>query len=356
MKARRRGLWIALVALMLVLSACSGNAPISATQAATPTPQATANAKTGVAIIGAGINLTLGAEDIKALPQVDLNTKNIDSAGNVTQVKAKGISLTAYLKGKGVDTKTMDSVTFSASDGYSMAVPKDILQKRDLYILLELDGKALDNPRSAIPEERAMYWVRDLNKVELSTSAAAASKAKKIVLFKTGAANLPAQTITNKTDQVASTSLDVFCKTYLKATPTAAVLMQAKDGFKKNEKAETFLSCYVTYTGSEAPLYFSETLADGMRVKNLALVMAGDEAIYFGQKTISMKDLLKNCSMADGKDFEIAGIDGFKLAVTYDQLVKGTLKFENGSFTASIPGVTKANGTVKNALSIAIVD
>jgi len=166
---------------------------------------------------------------------------------------------------------------------------------------------------------------------------------------------LKTETLNNKGDKVPSISLDQFCKTYLKALPTGTVAINAGD-LKKTEKAEVLLSCYITYEGEDAPLFFSETLADGMRVKHLSTVQTGDEVIYFGQGNISMKDLLTQCNMGDGKNFDILGTDGFKLTVTKEQIQKGNLEFKDGGFTATIPGVSKAGGQAKNVLSVAIAD
>jgi len=163
MKQKRMGLFVLLILLSLLLCACSG----SQATATSPTPEASVApaSDSGIDIVGAGIDLNFSLDQLKARERVDLHTTNIDSKGDVATVDAQGISLTAILKENGVEQKNLEGVTFSASDGYSMAVPKDILKARELYILFELNGKPLDTLRSAIPEERAMYWVRDLNKI-----------------------------------------------------------------------------------------------------------------------------------------------------------------------------------------------
>ncbi len=342
-----------LTGLMMLASACTSASVTAPTAQQMPTPAASSNK---LAIVGAGLEISMSFDELKASKQVEISTKNISSTGEVTKVTAKGISLTALLLEKGVKQADLDSVTFTAADGYIMTVPKDILKARELFILCEMDGKALTTPRSAVPEERAMYWVRDLVKVELSTQAAVSGSVKKIILFKSGAAKLESAMLNNRGDKVASMSLNLFCKTYLKKLPTGSVVMRAEDGFEKGEKADVFLTCYVTYTDQDAPLYFSETLADGMRVKKLMAVLSGDEAVYFGDKTIKIPDLLTKSGLAKAKSYDVTAVDGFKLTVSHQELINGSLQYVDGSFTAVFPDVTKSGGNVKNVLSISIVD
>ena len=236
-----------------------------------------------------------------------------------------------------------------------MTIPPEILDAREVYLLFELNGDTLEAPRSAIPEERAMYWVRDLIKVEISVAGAQDTAVTKVILFNTAAAAIDSETLNNRGEDAVSTSLDLFCETYLSAMPEGFVTMTASDGFEKQEKADTFLTCFITLTGEDAPLYFSETLADGMRVKGLALIQSGDEAIYFGQETIFMADFMAASGLGEGASYEVMAADGFSLTVTSEELMNGSLRYQDGTITAVFPDVTKAGGNVKDVVSIAIV-
>ncbi len=351
MKQKRVVFYALLVALAMLLCACS-----QAGTTTSPTPLATEGTNTSIALEGAGLTLSLNVEDLKAREQVTIDTTNVDSNGEVAEVTGSGVSLYTLLEESGVQPADLTSVTFTASDGYIMTVPQDILSAREVYILFEMNGDALGAPRSAIPEERAMYWVRDLIKIEISVEGDGGADASKVVLFNTAAAAIESETLNNRGEDAISTSLDLFCQTYLKAAPEGFVTMTANDGFEKQEKADTFLTCYVTLEGEDTPLYFSETLADGMRVKQLLLVASDDEVIYFGQTTVSMADLVSTCNLAEGASYEVLAADGFSLSVTTDELMNGSLQYADGTITAVFPDVVKAGGNVKDVVSITVVE
>ena len=69
-------------------------------------------------IEGAGLNLTLNVEDLKAREQVTIETTNVDSNGDVADVTGSGISLYTLLEDNGIDPQDLTSMTFTASDGY----------------------------------------------------------------------------------------------------------------------------------------------------------------------------------------------------------------------------------------------
>jgi hypothetical protein len=162
-----------------------------------------------------------------------------------------------------------------ASDGYQMAAPKETYAESGVYIALAIDGEYFDAPRSCLPDQRAMYWVKYLTTIELvsdDTGDTAATDVTKVQMFRELMGGMESETLDNRGYDVQAFSLNTFFSDYMDALPSAPVTITAQDGFEKTETADVFLSCSVTYEAEEGnegdlPLYFSEDLSDGMRVQ-----------------------------------------------------------------------------------------
>ena len=122
-----------------------------------------------VHIHGEGIDITLSNEDFKTLDLKEVETTNVDSAGNTKDVTFKGFSLKEVLSAQenSIDLSKVGSVYLKAADGYVMNVANAEYADSDIYLMTVENGEKLNYPRSAVPEKRAMYWVRDLIDIEL---------------------------------------------------------------------------------------------------------------------------------------------------------------------------------------------
>jgi hypothetical protein len=309
-----------------------------------------------------GINLT--ASDMQAREQLSFESTNVDSNGNIAQVAVTGFSLGALLEENGIALSEIASLNLIASDGYIMSVPAEYYTDEDVFILLSYEGEALEYPRSCLPDQRAMYWVKDLIKIELvaGTPLGAESIVSQIDIFREGVTALEAQILNNRGFDVPAYSLKDYFEKYIGALPASPLKMIAMDGFEKTETADVFFENFVTYTAEtgeegDLPLYFSETISDGMRVKQLDFVISGNNAIYFGQE-ISVTDLFEAVGMGSADSYSFIASDGFETVVPFDAIEYGEVfvdadeGFMRASFDGYDWGDTKGGGKVKYLISI----
>ncbi len=316
-------------------------------------------------ISGEGLDITLSAADMQARTLETITCDHIDSNGDVTQVTVTGFSLDALLKENGTSLSDTASLNLIGSDGYIMSAPAAEYEGNDVYILLKYEGDDLAYPRSCIPDKRAMYWVRDLAKIEITigdASSSAAAVVDHIEIFREGVTALNAQSLNNQGYDVTSYSLKDYFEKYAGTLPTDPLTMIARDGFSKTETSEVFFQNYVTLEAEEGeeedlPLYFSETISDGMRVKQLDYVLSGSTAIYFGSE-ITVPELFEAVGMGAAESYSFIASDGFETIVPADAIEYGVIYTddEDGFIRASFEGYdwgdTKGGGKVKYLVSI----
>lgn len=320
-----------------------------------------------LSILGEGVDIKLSSEDMMKREQKELTCNNIDSAGKVTKVTVKGFSLKELLNEKNIDFSKIVSANFIAADGYVMAAPSEEFKDSDIYVLSVYDGEALTAPRSCIPDKRAMYWVKDLTNIELTMGDGTASEKAEtnvdtISIFRENTADTETAKLNNHGFTVESYSIkDYFTKQFGSLT-TEPVKMIAKDGFTKTETSEIFGSNYVTLTAEEGeeadlPLYFSETISDGMRVKQLDAVIAGTNSVYFGDE-ITVPQLFEMVNMAKADSYLFIASDGFETevpaaAIEFGKIFKDDEKgYIRASFEGYDWGTTKGGGKVKYLATI----
>lgn len=351
------GLLVCILALSLGLTACG---PKEAEVALAP--DAT------LQIVGAGMDVTLTADDLLARERETFECSSISSSGDVSQVAVTGFSLQAILAEHDVAWDDLESLNFVAADGYVMAVPMADVGE-DAFVLLNYEGDPLEYPRSCIPDKRSQYWVKNLSKVELVTASGAAegetASVERIHFFREGVSALEPEELNNRGFKVPAYSLRAYFEKHLGQLPDQPLTMVALDGFRKTETPEVFFDNYVTLVAEEGeeddlPLYFSETISDGMRVKQLDLVISptGD-AIYFGND-IKVSDLFAAVGMPQAETYRFVASDGYALDVPTDAIEFGKIfaDEEKGYLRASFDGWEGASGggKVKYLLAIEAVD
>ena len=283
-------------------------------------------------ITGDGVDLTVTADEMNAISTETFTCTNVDSEGEVATVEVVGFDLLSYLEGQDVDLTSVTSMNLVASDGYQMAVPKETYAESGVYIALAIDDEYFDAPRSCLPDQRAMYWVKYLTTIELvsdDTGDATETDITKVQMFRELTEGMESATLDNRGYDVQAYSLNTFFSDYMDAVPTAPVTITAQDGFEKTETADVFLSCYVTYEAEEGsegdlPLYFSEDLSDGMRVKQLDTVVSGSEAVYFGSE-ISVPDLFEAIGMSEADSYQFIASDGYVTTIPADAIEYGLI-------------------------------
>ncbi len=317
---------VLLLAIPLLLSACT-KPPVE--------PQKTTALATDakLEIVGDDVNITLNAEEMAGLPQETFTTTTVSSSGEVSEVTVTGFSVNDLLAEHGVDLLEIASLNFVAADGYVMSAPAETYADTHVYVMLSRDGEDLEYPRSCIPEQRTMYWVKNLAKIELSPDGLATagdkSQVTNIAIFREGIKDLEPTMLDNRGTQSASYSLMEYFEQFCRALPDKPVTMVAQDGFEKTETAEIFLESYVTLDPEsedkdDSPLYFSQETSMGMRVKHLDLVISGEDAVYFGSE-ISVADLFELVGMAEAESYRFVAGDGYVTEIPSDAIEFGTI-------------------------------
>lgn len=284
-------------------------------------------------ITGPGIDIRLSSEQMLSLQQTTFSTMNISSSGHVTDVVVTGFSLTSLLGDHGLDMAGITSINLIASDGYVMSAPAETYADADVYIMLNRDGDDLEYPRSCLPDQRSMYWVKNLAKIELTPGESAAQhkqgSIKRIGFFREALSELGAVELNNRGNAVRAYPLAAYFETFGKEMPQLPVTIIARDGHVKTEVAEIFLASYVTFEAeadreSDLPLYFSEDMSLGMRVKQLDLVLSGEEAIFFGSE-IPVSSLFELVGMAEAESYRFVASDGFLVEIPAEAIPFGTI-------------------------------
>ena len=200
---------------------------------------------------------------------------SINSKGTEKQVRAKGVLLETILQAQGASVMDFDAVTATASDGYTITIPSEVLHGRDILIAFEANGEEID-PRFVVPGERAMYWVKLLSEIAFEKAAEEMPVTQEIAL-------------SELLDQ-----LQGFVEDYhyhdadCRAIPISwlmaglgvqradFVTIKSIDGLTKTEKYDLFAAQLLVIEGTpEAPLYTGPDLPAGMRLKNVASIQVG---------------------------------------------------------------------------------
>lgn len=172
---------------------------------------------------------------------------------------------------------------FVAGDGYMIEVPHEILAARDIIFAYEIDGKPLAEKakpiRAVLPEERAMYWVRNLKTVEILEDRPAQAL-DKLLFIESAAASLEQHDYAyyESLDKAVLGS-DLFAGETLNG-PVDTVRLKPGDGLEKNEKTEVFKQGYLKITGEEIPAFVSPDIPKGMHVKDILWLSCADVGYF----------------------------------------------------------------------------
>ncbi len=350
------------VLLLVSLAACN------TTQDTIDSPQSAGLAEDAILeISGEGLSVTLNSEEMNSRELETFTCDHIDSNGDVTQVTVSGFSLDVILSENGMSLSDTASLNFVGSDGYIMSAPAEEYIDNGVYILLNYEGDGLSYPRSCIPDKRAMYWVRDLVRIEITSGNEDVDdlnegQVNRIGIFREGVAAFEGEQLNNFGFTVTSYSLKDYYEEYIGTLPKEPLTMIARDGFKKTETSEVFFQNYVTYEAEQGeeedlPLYFSETISDGMRVKQLDYVISGSEAVYFGTG-VTVTELFETVGMAEAESYIFIASDGYETVIPADAVEYGLIYTdeEKGYIRASFDGYdwgdAKGGGKVKYLLTI----
>ena len=300
----------------------------------------------------------ISLEKLKGMEIVTKEMQSITSSGEVKTKKVKGVPLEGLLRSYETSQKNYGGIRFIAGDSYSIVVPKEIIEKREIILAYEVDDKPLAQKSQplmvAVPDERSMYWVKNLIEIELLEEQQSVSK--KVVFLETIVSSLDTEDYTYYEDLDKVVKVTDLLKGDHVESHKEGVYIKAADGLDKEEDVEVFETGYIKITGKDVPLFLSPDLPKGMHVKDILFFTYGDNVFFsldkgletleekkIGDKEgISLKDLLKEVDLVNGKRYICTAEDGYKLEVSDDDLDKGLIYGGNGEgFILIFEGMSK---------------
>lgn len=288
--------------------------------------------------------ITVG--ELKQFPAVTKKAEATRANGERVRVKARGPLLESVAQKYGKSIKDFSAIRFTAKDGYAIAVPPDVLKNRQIILAYEIDGKRLDDEnqpvRVVIPGERAMYWVRMLQQIDLETGTDQ-TPIKKAVFLETAAKSLPQEDYEyfESIDKAVKTA-DLVAK-YAGGGNVKNVFIKAGDGLQRNETNKNFLSAYLKITGKEAPKFLAPHFPQGMHVRDVLYINYGGTAFFAygqgaavfqkqtvaGQTGIALSDIIKQTGLARADRYLFRGAAGQTVELSVNDLGSGLI-YENG--------------------------
>lgn len=314
---------------------------------------------------------TISIETIKEMESVTREMESISSSGEIKNKKVKGLPLEDLLGLYEASQKDYSGIRFIAGDSYSIVVPKEILDKREIVLAYEVNDEPLDKKTLplmlAIPDERAMYWVKNLMEIELLNEESSAIN--KIVFLDTAVSSLESEDYTYYESQDEAVKVTDLLNNFSGESDKKGVDLKSVDGLEKEEDIEVFKTGYIKITGKDIPLFLSPDLPKGMHVKNILFFSYG-ETVYFSLNQaleafekkaiddgegIPLKSIFKELGIAQADKYLCRADDGYEVEIAADDVAKGLIyPRDKGGFALIFEGMPK-NTKVKGILSIEAV-
>ena len=305
-------------------------------------------------------DITLAQKDLMQLPTVTQHAEAIRANGEKIKVEATGPLLDEFLKKYGKKQTDFARVRFTARDGYSIAVPHDILVNRPVILSYINDGKPLiadDEPiRVVVPGERAMYWVRKMVRIDFETDASTAAVSKVLVL------DTAVKTLKQEDYKYYGSTDKAVKLSELSAKYSGGkfdnVFLKAGDGLQKNETAANFMRAYMKFTGTDAPKFCAPDFPQGMQIKDILHISYGDTMLYSvgealkvqakadknADQSVKFSDLLRETSLRGGLKYQFTNLSGSKVTINTTDMIDGKIvmtKDGSISFSCSDKGAEK---------------
>lgn len=356
-----------IMTLILTLTSCNK---------AVDTEKSTAEIPNKITISGLDKeDINVSIDDIKELEKVNKDVVAVTASGEKNEMNVSGGLLEELLQKYSKSQKDFSAIRFVALDGYSIDIPSEILKNRDIILTYEIDGEPLfeeSKPlRIVIPDERAMYWVRSLSKIEIiggREEKQANKQTNKIIIFDTVISNLKQEDYEyyESMDKVIRT--DELLKKFAMDNVEDEIFIKAADGLEKGESNQVFKDAYIKTTGKEAPMFLSPDMPKGMTVKNILWFSAGNTSFlsmdkvseYFEEassdniKGVFLKDIMNDINLSEGDTYIFSARDGYSVEILPEDIGSGILyKNEEDSIEVYFPDLKK-NKSVKDLLSIEV--
>ncbi len=330
------------------------------------------NSTEKIVISGLGEDKEISLQELKEIEPITTEAATVNSKNEKSTLKVKGILLENILK-KYFDKsqKDLSAAVFYAGDGYSVEVPKEILTDRAIILAYEIDGKPLDSEskplRVAVPDERTLYWVKNLVKIEIIENRVEA-ELNKIVFLDTAAGSIAQQDFDYYGVKDKAIKTEELLARFSQDTLQGAVYIESSDGLKKVEEPDSFKKAFIKIKGEDAPAFLAEDLPKGMWVKNIIKFSYGptvyfsiDEALATFENTladnlsgVAIKDVISKAGLPGAQSYLFTASDGYSAEINSADIEKGLIYLnEKGELETYFKDLPK-NSAIKNLLSIEV--
>jgi hypothetical protein len=304
------------------------------------------------------INVPELMKDFKA---VNTDVISINSSGEENKMNITGVPLKEVLSSKGIDMTSFNFVRPVSGDGYSIEIPEDILKKREVLLAYKIDGEPINEKskpvRIIVPDERAMYWARNVVKIELLNKKESVETGK-IVFLETAYKNLEQTKYMYQDSFDPAVKLSELLSKY-GSTSGNELYFVSRDGLKRTETKENALVSLIKISGNASPLFLSPNLPGGMFIKEIVSFKHDDVCFLsldsFGKMaestdgSLNVNEIVKDIEMSESETYKATSLDGSKSVVSAKELRSSKISLKDGIYSLIFSDGVK---TANNILSI----
>ena len=249
-------------------------------------------------------------EEVKAFEPIQEIIQSSTSSGEIKTADIKGVKLATLLESKGISAKGYKSIRIVASDGYEIAVPKEVIEQREIIIAYEQDGEAYDGEfgcfRTVVPDERAMYWVRGTVNLDFEMDETIQSDIEKIVILENVAEQVGLEDYTYYENVDKAVHIAKIMEKFVSLGDAKSGKLIASDGLETEQTVEIIQNGYLKMTGENTPLFIAPEMPKGMQVKGVKYLKVGNtclvsmESLMKESKEVQLQSILKDLGMVEG--------------------------------------------------------
>lgn len=314
-------------------------------------------------------DIELSVADLKKLDSVTEKAEANRSNGEVVSVDATGPLLDTILEQYGAEKSDFNTIRFYAEDGYSIAMPSDIIENSDIIVSYYDGGAPITDEngpvRVVVTGQRAMYWVRMLTRIDFETGTSSAMTPSSLILLDSALPQLTEQNITVNGGQVQAVSTYDLISAYgdIDDNTIWNAYLKAADGLSKNETKQNFIKSYIRTSGEGAPEFTGPDLPEGMTVRDLVTIHYGDTAFLSLNRYLQsadeqsgkalFSDVLKEIGSMTSDVYLFTGSDGTEVQYTYDDIPQASVFLDSAGNAVFDPG--NGDEAVTGLLSIEAV-
>ena len=314
-------------------------------------------------------DITISVEELKELPVVEKDVTSVDSSGDEDDYFVKGALLSDLLESKGASKADLKAIRLIAGDGYSIDIPEPVLKNRQIILAYEVNGKPLPEGikpvRVIIPEERAMYWIKNLTKINI-VEMVKSVEVNSLVFLETAISEVEKVDYTYYESEDKAVNAANLADSIGVSTDKRTVSFRAADGYEKDEEVDIFREGYLKITGDHAPMFLSPDIPKGMYVKDVLFVNYGSTSLCSvkqatdvfesstidGTEGITLAAIVKEAGLISASNYILTAVDGYSVEVSSSDLENGIVYLEDGEMVRCAFSELSKKYWVKNLYKI----